>query len=127
MRKGVEAFTPEAATLLKAHPFPGNVRELRNVVERAAILCLGSCVTPEVLQIDRPVGTQPLPDGDQQTAQASGPGLNVAQVEDLNLDALEREVIRDALRRCEGNQVQAARLLGLSRMALHRRMRHYKL
>ena len=109
MRKPVEGFAPQAAALLLAHPFPGNVRELKNMVERAVILCRGERVTPDDLQFESPYA---IPSG----------GTEV-----LNLEEAERRLIREALRRSGGNQAQAARLLGISRDALRRRMEGYQL
>ena len=131
-RKPVEGFAPEAAALLQAHPFPGNVRELRNVVERAVILCQGRQVTPEDLQVRPPSLWHPAPQDSPEAltphGASDGPApLSLTHVEGLNLEAIEKVAIQEALRRAGGNQAQAARLLGLSRMALHRRMRHHRL
>ena len=53
--------------------------------------------------------------------------LDVAGVESLNLDALERQAVGEAIRRCDGNQARAARLLGISRNTLRRRIKAYDL
>ena len=137
MRKPIEGFTPEAGTLLEAHPFPGNVRELRNTIERAVILCRAGQVTPDDLMFE----PTPAPDGEDQVPQTelSNPApeesipdaIRLRHVESLNLNALlnavEKEAIREALRRCNGNQSQAARLLGISRYTLLRRMAQYQM
>ncbi|OGG46901.1 MAG: hypothetical protein A3F84_01120 [Candidatus Handelsmanbacteria bacterium RIFCSPLOWO2_12_FULL_64_10] len=109
MRRGVAGFTPEAEALLRPHPFPGNVRELRNTVERAVILCRGDRVTPDDLLFESP---RPAPP---------------EGTDSLNIEEAERRLIREALRRSGGNQVQAARLLGISRDALRRRMESYQI
>jgi len=116
MRKPVGEFTPEAASLLEAHPFPGNVRELRNLVERAVILSQTDRVTPDNLEFDRSLHHTYL----QHL-------ISKVQTPDLNLAAIEKAVIRQALLRCGGNQVHAAELLGISRDALRRRMALYGL
>ena len=123
MRKPVEGFTSEVEALLKVHPFPGNVRELRNTIERAVILCKTGRVTPEDLNMPSPLSAG-LP-------AASGAGsdpIGTSHLNDnLNLAEAEVRLIREALRRSGGNRAQTAKLLGLSRSALHRRMAHYNL
>jgi DNA-binding NtrC family response regulator len=139
MRKSVAGFTPEAEALLQAHPFPGNVRELRNIIERATILCADEQVAPEDLVFERTFAPEDLPD-DPQADDEGGPSgsapdpapgspasFNFAQTESLNLRALEKGAIQEALRRCGGNQFHAARLLGISRFTLRRRMEQYQL
>jgi DNA-binding NtrC family response regulator len=137
MRKPIEGFTPDAASLLTSHAFPGNVRELRNTVERAVILCRAGQVTPDDLMFE----PTPAPDGENRVPQPgpSGPApegpipdaIRLKHVENLNLNALlnavEKEAIREALRRCNGNQSQAARRLGVSRYTLLRRMAQYQM
>jgi DNA-binding NtrC family response regulator len=134
MRKSIEGFTPDAGVTLKSYPFPGNCRELRNTVERAVILCRTDRMTPDDLMFELPHA--PNNEG-QGTPPESSPApdpltpLSLAGAESLNLNALinavEREAIQEALRRCDGNQSQAARLLGISRYTLLRRMAQYQM
>ncbi len=140
MRKSIQGFAPEAVALLKAYPFPGNVRELNNTIERAAILCGNGQVRADHLQ-DLTAGAGGLSDSRRQTvpacagAPAGRPApceadglpaaLDVVGVESLNLAALERQAVGEAIRRCDGNQARAARLLGISRNTLRRRIRAY--
>ena len=131
MRKSIQGFAPEAVALLKAYPFPGNVRELNNTIERAAILCGNGQVRADHLQ-DLTAGAGGLPESRRQTApapcEAEGlPAPDVAGVESLNLAALERQAVGEAIRRCDGNQTRAAGLLGISRNTLRRRIRAYDL
>ena len=141
MRKSIQGFAPEAVALLEAYPFPGNVRELNNTIERAAILCGNGQVRADHLQ-DLTVGAGGLPESCGQTvpapcegdglparcAQAGLPAaLDAAGVESLNLAALEQQAVGEAIRRCDGNQARAARLLGISRNTLRRRIKAYDL
>ncbi len=142
MRKSIQGFAPEAVALLEAYPFPGNVRELNNTIERAAILCGNGQVRADHLQ-DLTAGAGGLSDSRRQTvpacagAPAGRPApceadglpaaLDVVGVESLNLAALERQAVGEAIRRCDGNQTRAARLLGISRNTLRRRIRAYDL
>ncbi|QJQ97538.1 sigma-54 dependent transcriptional regulator [Halomonas sp. PGE1] len=116
-RHGVEApdFTPALMKRLAAYPWPGNVRELRNLVERCVVLLHGQTLTPESL----PGGwLAPLP------PPTSGEGWRLPSG-GLSLEALEVELIRQALARSEGNRTRAARLLGLTRDTLLYRMKKH--
>ncbi len=141
MRKPIEGFTPEAAAILEAHRFPGNVRELRNIVERAVILCRGRRVNADDLQFDPFVtpGADPSAGEGKQTTQAGSLGVasdgavDLAAVfaairgDSLNLAEIEKAVVQEALRRCGGKQVRATRLLGISRTSIRTRMDRYNL
>jgi DNA-binding NtrC family response regulator len=98
---------------LLGHDFPGNVRELKNIIERALIECRGNEIAPEDLAL--PERRPPA-----QLAQRS----KLPGVEDLplNLEAAEQALIERALIACKGNVAQAARLLGVPRMRIYRRM-----
>jgi transcriptional regulator with PAS, ATPase and Fis domain len=121
------ALTPAALELLEKHSWPGNLRELRNVMGRALVLCQGGAIQPEHLVFDAapqgrsarpeaeptPLGSTPIP-----TAQAGGTlGEDIA--------ALERQRILAALEQCAGNQTRAAKLLGISRRTLVTRLGEY--
>jgi two-component system response regulator PilR (NtrC family) len=110
-RNGEEAPVLSAAALdaLASHPFPGNVRELENMLERALALSDGSVIQPEDLGIaaGAPDAGAPAPDRD---------GLEPM------LDRVEREAILRALEQTGGNKTAAARLLGLTFRALRYRL-----
>jgi len=114
MDKPVRGVTEGALRALLDDPWPGNVRELENVLRRAVIFC------PSGGAIDRPlldrIQPPPAPPG-------AGPE-EPAPASSLNLDTLERSAIRQALARANGNQVQAAKMLGISRHSLRRRLQH---
>jgi DNA-binding NtrC family response regulator len=133
LRKPIEGFTPGALALLQAHSYPGNIRELRNLVERAAILCRTEWVAPGDLEFDRAAGPAGREGGPATASSAPAfptdlPGLlRNLRAADLKLSVFEKEITLEALRRCGGNQVLAAELLGLSRTAFRRRMARFKL
>ncbi len=111
-RSDLAAFSA-AAELLVSYPWPGNVRELRNAVERAVALCPGGEVDAE-----------DLPDAVRLFAPASaGAGAPLQQCK----EAVEVERIREALRRHNEGRSRAARELGISRVALHKKLRKYGL
>ncbi|WP_299312419.1 sigma-54 interaction domain-containing protein [uncultured Halomonas sp.] len=116
-RHGVEAptFTPALLKRLAAYPWPGNVRELRNLVERCVVLLHGQTLTPESL----PEGwLAPL------ATPATGGGWQLPSC-GLSLEALEIELIRQALAQTGGNRTRAADLLGLTRDTLLYRMKKH--
>jgi two-component system response regulator AtoC len=112
-RKKVRGATAEAMTVLKAYRWPGNIRELRNAVERAMLLAESDWLAAE----DFPVS------GDRGTTART---LNLPE-EGLSLDALERELVVQALQRTGGNQTRAASLLGLNRDQIRYRIEKFGL
>jgi DNA-binding NtrC family response regulator len=105
----VQNITPQALRRLMDYDWPGNIRELENILQRSVTLCSGTTLEAADIHFDtarsrRTAETAPvLPDG-------------------LTLDQWEQEIIREALRRANGNKSQAARALGLSRNALRYRL-----
>ncbi|GAB4390641.1 MAG: sigma-54 dependent transcriptional regulator [Thermodesulfovibrionales bacterium] len=102
------AVSEEVMRALMQYHWPGNIRQLKNVIERAVVLTRGSRVTsrelpPEVLSRRR---QQPAGREDSST-----------------LKAMETQAVRDALKRCKGNKSRAARMLGISRKAFYKRLK----
>jgi two-component system, NtrC family, response regulator AtoC len=112
-RKNIRGVTPESLELLKAYRWPGNIRELRNAIERAMLLAEGEWLTPDLLPLSTARGS---------TAQT----MELPQ-EGVNLDTLERELVVQALRRTGGNQTKAATLLGLNRDQIRYRVEKFGL
>jgi transcriptional regulator with PAS, ATPase and Fis domain len=111
--RAVPALTPEAIARLKAWPWPGNIRELKNVMERALLLAGDAPITPDAIAIDGDdaAETVPLP--------STGNNLKDER------DAAERRVVLEALEKTGGNQTKAAELLGISRRTLVNRLTAY--
>ncbi|HWR52475.1 MAG TPA: sigma-54 dependent transcriptional regulator, partial [Bryobacteraceae bacterium] len=107
----VESISEEAIQRLMSYHWPGNVRELENVIERSLVLCSGTRLEASDIRLD----TSPR----APRAQSGGP---VFLPEGMTLDEYEQAIIREALRRSEGNKSHAARLLGLTRNALRYRL-----
>jgi transcriptional regulator of acetoin/glycerol metabolism len=106
---------PEAMELLERYSWPGNVRELRNVVETLLLTGTGAEATcedilPLILPEDDAMEGEPHARDDQAPSR---------------LDEAEREVIRRAIRRANGNLTESARQLGISRSTLYRKLKHY--
>jgi two-component system response regulator FlrC len=104
--KRIIGFSPEAATTLTQYRWPGNIRELQNVVERAAILCQADHIEPAHLNL-------------------SAPSLPAADDAPKILKDLEREAIVSALAACHGNRREAAKQLGIGLRTLYIRLREY--
>jgi two-component system response regulator AtoC len=121
MRREPVEISPDAEARLAAYTWPGNVRELRNVIERAVILAgalpLGVEHLPAEIADPPPAS---IPD-----APSSGPVAIPAQ--GVRLGDVERDLVQQALTATKGNQVRAARLLGISRDALRTRMKKFGL
>ncbi len=115
-----KVLEPDAIAALRAHTWPGNLRELKNVIEHAAILSEGSSIRAEHLMIQQRLS---LP-----ATRASGPVREIRiPPEGKSLEAIEKEAVQLTLQITGGNRSAAARILGISRPTLARKMREYGL
>lgn len=104
--------TPDAYDFLSRLPYPGNIRELKNLVDRT-ILISGKRVL-EASDFENQYET-PIT------------GNNSLSVDGMTLDEIERQTILNAIDKCNGNMQQTARTLGISRQALYRRLEKYNI
>jgi two-component system response regulator AtoC len=118
MRRDPPDIHPEAQAWLQRYAWPGNVRELRNLLERALILAAGGTLQTEHL---------PAEIGGHSAETCAGPAKNALSLpaNGLRLEEVERDLVSQALDATNGNQVRAARLLGISRDALRTRMKKF--
>ncbi len=107
-------FTPSGAKLIENFGWPGNVRQLKNLCERWALLYANRELTAEILQMDLVTNPQ---HGNSWELPPEG----------VDLAELERQLIEQALTRTQGNKTQAARLLGISRHTLDYRLEKYQI
>ncbi len=110
-------ISPAALAVLQNYTWPGNIRELHNVIERAVVLSDGDEIAFDQLPVDK----MDLTPAHLRSAPAE-PGSGALRGE---LEALEHQRIVDALAASAGNQSHAARLLGISRGALLARLQRY--
>jgi two-component system response regulator AtoC len=105
--RALSDLRPEALDYLKRYDFPGNIRELQNLIERACILAGAG-----------PIDRHHFPIESGRLASDSGDLLSLG----LSIDQMEKRMILEALERAQGNKTRAASLLGISRRALYSRM-----
>ncbi len=110
-RSSVRGITHEALDRLMKYPFPGNIRELENIVERAVVLCRGEYITEQDISV---------PASKDETAILDPRDLE--QGYEAKMNHFESELIREALNRSNGNKSEAARRLGISERRLRSRM-----
>ena len=106
-QKNIAGISPAALELLFAHDWPGNVRELENVIERAFVICTSDRIAPENLP-EELTG---------RTAKNRSGGIGAA------VNQAERQSILAALQNCNGNCQAAARMLGVHKTTLYRKMK----
>jgi DNA-binding NtrC family response regulator len=106
-KKGFEVGS-EALQALCRYPWPGNIRELRHVMERAVLLARSSTIEPTDLGLQSAVSR-----------------ANV--LDEMDLESMEAHLIKKALDRHNGNAISAAKALGLSRSAFYRRLQKYQI
>jgi DNA-binding NtrC family response regulator len=111
-RKRVRGLTPAAAKLLEQYPWPGNIRELRNAIERAMLLMDREWLEPE--------------DFSGLTRSVAAASFKLP-AEGLQLEEVERQLLVQALERAAGNQTRAAELLGINRDQVRYRIEKFGL
>lgn len=109
-------IAPEVFPRLSVYPFPGNVRELENLIERMVVLAKSDTLTLE-----------DLPENVRETPTHAANVLLNMPADGLSIEAVEREIIRRALEMHDGNQTRTARYLDVTRSALIYRMQKYEL
>jgi two-component system response regulator HydG len=108
----ITGLTPETRRVLMSYPWPGNVRQLRNVVENMVVLAAGDKLTIDDLPPEMP---SDLADG--QFRELAG----------ISIDEAEKQLIRNTLKMVEGNREKAASILGIGERTLYRKIKEYGL
>lgn len=124
LNKVVTGISDQALSLMQAYQWQGNIRELEHVMERACVLCADSTITtanlPEEIQLGHL--TRPL----SSDSVAGAPSVTDGGLQPASLESEEERIIR-SLRQTDGNKAKAARLLGIDRSTLYRKIKHYNL
>ena len=110
----------DAMDLLLRHSWPGNVRELQNVMHRAVLTAAGPCITAAALDIDA-AGLQIEADPAERPE-----GFAAVHTAGRTIEAVEKDMILDALRHCKGNRAQTAAVLGISIRTLRNKLHDYE-
>ncbi|MBE6379392.1 MAG: sigma-54-dependent Fis family transcriptional regulator [Lentisphaerae bacterium] len=113
-------ITPQAMSVLERYSFPGNIRELRNLVERMVVLARTDTIDVEDIPEQVRNNTTLMP-----KAIAESPRTTEPEAIKLDLGNNERKLIEQALHTTKGNRTQAAEILGISRRTLLRRLKEY--
>jgi transcriptional regulator with GAF, ATPase, and Fis domain len=120
MGKGEAGLSRDAREALLAHPWPGNIRELQNAVERALIVSDGGLIATAELGIVKRADPAPrAADGSARSPSSLPPATSLAES--------ERRMVGDALAKARGNKSRAAKALGLTRAQLYTRMKRFGL
>lgn len=132
LKKEIAGLTPGALEKILTYHWPGNVRQLENVVKRAMLFCQGDWVLEDHLLLEGEEKKEGTPDHPTRNIEGLYDALFEALTErsstrgglDL-ISAIEKEMILRALKKTKGNQVQAASLLGINRSTLRGKMERY--
>jgi transcriptional regulator with GAF, ATPase, and Fis domain len=120
MGKGEPGLSRDARELLVTHPWPGNIRELQNAIERALIVSDAGLITAAQLGLSGPR----LPSGEASLPAVATPsGVANQEAAAATLQELERHAIADALAKAKGNKTAAAAALGITRMRLYTKLK----
>ncbi len=117
--KKIKGFSQEAMKKLTSYHYPGNVRELENLIERAVALETSSYITPSSIII-----YEKAPQGDLDSFEQIFSGKKTI---DEFLDEIDKKIILKALERCKGNKKETAKLLGLNLRQLRYRLEKHKI
>ena len=117
MGRHFSGLTPEAMEKLKNYGFYGNIRELENILERAAIFSDGNLITEDNIELR----------GDVLGHVSRSPEGGVSGTDGMSLKEIEKQSIEKALRRWEGNRTKAANELGITRRTLITKIEEYNL
>jgi DNA-binding NtrC family response regulator len=125
-QRAVRGVDEAGLAALRGYAWPGNIRELRNVVERAVIMCPGDLVTLEHLPSPpAPGGVAPSPGDAAAPARADGDAVEIRIPVGTTVDETERRLIVQTLQHTGNNKTRAAEILGISLKTLHNKLHKY--
>ena len=126
MRRNVSSIAADAEMLLSAHVWPGNIRELRNVVRQAVLLASDSVVQAEQIR-NLLKGNSISLESPESVEVALLPGQTLKQIAERAVEAAEKQAIRNVLKATGGNKSKAAKILKTDYKTLHVKVKKYGL
>lgn len=121
LKKQITGLTPETLVILKAHAWPGNIRQLENVLERMMLMCEGNVLT--VVDLPEEMAPVLVNPSDRASVSEEESSTSLKHIVRRQTQALERGLIEKALEETSGNVTRAAEKLGLSRKGLQLKMK----
>jgi len=115
-QKNIVGIQHEALQRLQAHTWPGNIRELENVIERAVVLAAGNNITEGDLNLEE-LHESPM----------AGTDAHFVLPLEATLGDIEREAIVQVLQHCEGNRLATSRHLAIAPATLYRKLKEYQI
>jgi transcriptional regulator with GAF, ATPase, and Fis domain len=127
--KNIDGFTPDAEQVLMSYDWPGNIRELRNAIERAVLIGADRYIRPNDLAIKPRLRAPVLETPDPNAAQRPATPENSFEIKvpnhGVNFEEVERQLIRIAMHHCHNNASAAARFLRMTRETLRYRLKKF--
>jgi len=125
----IRGFSARSLNLLTRYPYPGNVRELKNIVEYAVNICREGLIYPRHLPayLTEPQSFSPTDTEEKKTFEDTKPGEEIPTAPVGTWRDMERRLIADALLKAQGNRTRAARMLGWGRSTLWRKIKAHGL
>ena len=129
MKRPATTLPADSLDILNKYAWPGNVRQLENLMKRTILLSKNNVITPELLQNELSIATDKLPE--QVESKSSAVPVNLEAYEGRLykhvIEQTEKELLQKTIVHTKGNQAKAARLLGISRTMLYERLEKFNL
>ena len=118
LKKDIQSFSPETLKALMSYDWPGNIRELRNIIERCVVLGDSSSITPKNLPVEL---------SEHSPAEHHGSTRIILTENGLSLEDVEKDLVSQAMEMAKGNQTKAAKLLNISYDTLRYQVKKFDL